>query len=70
MDTHVIVSTPDVLNGTPVFVGTHVPLQTLLDYLEDGDTIDDFLDDFPAVSRHHVFTFLKEAKEKVLAESR
>lgn len=69
MESKVIISSPNVLHGTPVFAGTQVPLQTLIDYLEDGETIDDFLDDYPAVSRHQVFTFLKEAGEKVLTES-
>jgi uncharacterized protein (DUF433 family) len=44
-------SDPDILGGSPVFVGTRVPVQTLLDYLKAGDTLEDFLDDFPSVTR-------------------
>ena len=51
MSEKVIQRSPDVLGGTPVFQGTRVPVQTLIDYLEAGDTIEDFLDDFPSVSR-------------------
>lgn len=49
--TSVIQTDPEVLGGTPVFAGTRVPVQTLLDYLEAGDRLDDFLDDFPTVTR-------------------
>jgi uncharacterized protein (DUF433 family) len=51
MDQPVIARNPDVMGGTPVFLGTRVPIQTLLDYLEAGDTIDDFLEGFPSVTR-------------------
>ncbi|MGH2360657.1 MAG: DUF433 domain-containing protein [bacterium] len=54
-----ITSSPDVLGGTPVFTGTRVPVQTLIDYLEGGETIDDFLDGFPTVTREQVIAFLK-----------
>jgi uncharacterized protein (DUF433 family) len=54
---------PDVLNGTPVFVGTRVPVQTLIDYLEAGDRLDDFLEDFPTVSREQVVAALELARE-------
>ncbi len=47
----IIHSDPDILGGTPVFVGTRVPVKTLLDYLEGGDRLDEFLDDFPTVTR-------------------
>lgn len=47
----VVHSDPDILGGTPVFVGTRVPVKTLLDYLEAGDSLDEFLDHFPSVSR-------------------
>jgi len=50
----------DVMGGAPVFSGTRVPVQTLLDYLEAGDSIDDFLEGFPSVSREQVVTFLEE----------
>ena len=62
-----ITSTPDVLGGTPVFRGTRVPVQTLIEYLEGGQTIDDFLDGFPTVTREQVIAFLEEAKARMLA---
>jgi uncharacterized protein (DUF433 family) len=54
---------PEVMGGTAVFYGTRVPVQTLLDYIEAGDTIDDFLEGFPSVTREQVIGFLEEAKE-------
>lgn len=57
-----ITSTPDILGGTPVFHGTRVPVQTLIEYLEGGQTIDEFLDGFPTVSREQVIAFLVENK--------
>ena len=61
-----ITSTPDILGGTPVFRGTRVPVQTLIEYLEGGQTIDEFLDGFPTVSREQVIAFLEEAKARML----
>lgn len=58
----VIVKDPDILGGTPVFRGTRVPFQALLDYLEGGQTLDDFLDDFPTVSREAAVSALQLAK--------
>jgi uncharacterized protein (DUF433 family) len=58
---------PDVMGGTPVFFGTRVPVQTLLDYLEAGDSIDDFLGGFPTVTREQVIAFLEEAKDRIVA---
>ena len=58
MTQNVVTTSPDVMSGTPVFPGTRVPVQTLLDYLEVGDTIDDFLVGFPSVSREKVVAFL------------
>lgn len=58
-----------ILGGTPVFAGTRVPVQTLLDYLEAGDRLDDFLDEFPTVSREQVVAFLELAKEAAVAEA-
>lgn len=58
---------PEVMGGAPVFTGTRVPVQTLLDYLEAGESIDDFLAGFPSVSREQVIAFLEEAKERVIA---
>ncbi|HZA02868.1 MAG TPA: DUF433 domain-containing protein [Hyphomicrobiaceae bacterium] len=59
MSKSVVSSTPDVMGGTPVFPGTRVPVQTLLDYLEAGDSIDDFLEGFPTVTREKVVAFLE-----------
>lgn len=58
---------PDVMGGTPVFADTRVPVQTLLDYLEAGDSIDDFLAGFPSVSRGQVIEFLEQAKDRLVA---
>ena len=55
---------PDILGGTAVFSGTRVPVQTLLDYLEAGDSIDDFLDGFPSVKREQVVSFLELARTR------
>jgi uncharacterized protein (DUF433 family) len=60
-------SDPEILGGTPVFVGTRVPVQTLLDYLEAGDPLDEFLEDFPSVSRDQTVAVLELAKEMLLA---
>jgi len=51
----------EIMSGAPVFVGTRVPVRALLDYLEDGDTIDNFLDGFPSVTREQAVTFLEQA---------
>ena len=69
MDTPVITCSPDVMGGTPVFAGTRVPVQTLIDYLEGGETIGDFLEGFPTVSREQVFSFFEEAKERMVTAS-
>jgi uncharacterized protein (DUF433 family) len=62
-----ITASPDVMSGTPVFAGTRVPVQTLIDYLESGESIDDFLAGFPTVKREQVIAFLEEAKARMLA---
>jgi len=64
-----ITSSPDRLSGTPVFAGTRVSVQTLLDYLEGGDSLDDFLLDFPSVSREHAIAVLEAAKSALLAKA-
>jgi uncharacterized protein (DUF433 family) len=56
-------SDPEILTGLPVFVGTRVPFQTLMDYLEEGQTLTEFLADFPTVTRDQVIAVLEEAKE-------
>jgi uncharacterized protein (DUF433 family) len=57
---------PEIMGGTAVFHGTRVPVQTLLDYLEAGESIDDFLEGFPSVTRKRVIAFLEEAKDRVI----
>ncbi len=67
MKSSVIVSDPNILSGTPVFRGTRVPMQTLIDYLEAGESIADFLEGFPTVTREQVIEFLEETKDRFLA---
>ena len=62
----VIHSDPEVLGGTPVFVGTRVPVQSLFDYLEGGETVDEFLRQFPSVRREQVLAALEMARDSVL----
>ncbi|CAN5581347.1 hypothetical protein BH09GEM1_BH09GEM1_20120 [soil metagenome] len=62
-------SDPEILGGTPVFVGTRVPFQTLVDYIEAGDPLDEFLEDFPSVSREQVIAILEVAKVMLLARA-
>ena len=66
----VIHSDPDILGGTPVFVGTRVPFQALMDYLEAGHPLSDFLKDFPTVARKQALAALEQAKEAVLSDAR
>ncbi|MGD1100879.1 MAG: DUF433 domain-containing protein [Terriglobia bacterium] len=68
MSNTLITTSPEMMGGTPVFAGTRVPVQTLFEYLEAGDTIDDFLDGFPTVTREQVVVLLEAAKGRVLAE--
>ncbi|QYX32265.1 DUF433 domain-containing protein [Sphaerospermopsis torques-reginae] len=63
----VVHSDPDILGGIPVFVGTRVPMRTLLDYLEAGDSLEVFLDHFPSVSREQAIAALELAKEMLTA---
>lgn len=62
-----ITTSPDRLSGTPVFAGTRVPMKNLSDYLEAGDSLDDFLEGFPGVSRDHAIAVLELAKSALLA---
>jgi len=64
----VIVRDPQILGGVPCFRGTRVPFQNLLDYLEAGDTLDEFLEQFPTVSREMAIEALETAKESLLAK--
>ncbi|MGB6300699.1 MAG: DUF433 domain-containing protein [Rivularia sp. (in: cyanobacteria)] len=63
----IVHSDPEILAGTPVFIGTRVPIKTLLDYLEAGDSLDDFLNHFPSVSREQAIEALELAKEMLIA---
>lgn len=62
----IVASSPDVLGNTPVFAGTRVPVQNLIDCLEAGDSIDLFLYDFPTVKREQVIAVLEAAKQEML----
>ena len=64
----VIVKNPNILHGTPVLRGTRVPFQALLDYLKAGDTLDEFLEDFPSVSRQDAITSLEDAKAALVGQ--
>lgn len=69
MDPRQIVhSDPEILGGTPVFVGTRVPVDALIDFLEGGDTIENFLENYPGVTREQVFAFLEEASRALLSK--
>ncbi len=63
----IVTCSPDIVSGTPVFAGTRVPVQALIDYLEGGETIDDFLAGFPTVKREQVVAFLEEATARMVA---
>ncbi|MSQ96762.1 MAG: DUF433 domain-containing protein [Gemmataceae bacterium] len=65
----VIHSDPDILGGTPVFVGTRVPVRTLLDYLEAGDPLSEFLEDFPSVTREQAVAALGLAKQMLVSHA-
>ncbi len=69
MSQSVVKIDPEIMSGAPCFNGTRVPIQNLMDYLEGGDSIDEFLEDFPSVSRQQVISFLEEAKASVLARA-
>jgi uncharacterized protein (DUF433 family) len=69
MNDRIVSTSPDVMSGAPVFTGTRVPIQALIDCLEAGDSINDFLEGFPTVSRDQVVAFLEEAKERMAAPS-
>ncbi|MEC4813351.1 MAG: DUF433 domain-containing protein [Scytonema sp. PMC 1069.18] len=65
-DSPIINVSPEIMGGTPVFAGTRVPVQTLLDYLKAGESIDDFLDGFPTVTREQVIALLEEAEKQLI----
>jgi uncharacterized protein (DUF433 family) len=66
----VVHSDPDILGGTPVFIGTRVPVQALIDYIEGGHALQEFLDDFPTVSRELAIAALEQAKAHLIADAR
>jgi uncharacterized protein (DUF433 family) len=68
--TPVVHSDPEILSGTPVFAGTRVPAQSLFDYLEGGDTLDEFLRQFPSVRRDQAIAALELARDSVLNSAR
>ena len=70
MRNRVVHSDPAILSGTPVFVGTRVPVQSLFDYLEGGETLDEFLRQFPSVSREQAVAAIDLARDSVLADAR
>ncbi|MFM2060354.1 MAG: hypothetical protein RLZZ507_24 [Cyanobacteriota bacterium] len=67
-NTSIISVSPEVMSGTPVFTGTRVPIHTLLDYLKAGDSIDDFLEGFPTVTKDQVITFLEEVEKAMISK--
>ena len=69
MKTQVVQRSQGILHGTPVFAGTRVPVKTLIDYLEAGDSLEDFLADFPTVSRKQAVSALEIAKEALLQDA-
>ena len=62
-----IIKSDEIMSGTPVFYGTRVPVRNLIDYLEGGDTVEEFLDEFPTVSREQVMRFLETAEQILVA---
>ena len=70
MEKQLIVIDPDIQSGTPVFSGTRVPVQNLFDYLEEGDSLDVFLKQFPSVTRGQVVAVLEKAKDSLVADAR
>ena len=69
MTEQIVSRSPDVMGGAPCFAGTRVPVQTLLDYLEAGESINEFLEGFPTVTRQQVLAFLERAASLAVAEA-
>lgn len=67
-DSSLITISPDIMSGTPVFAGTRVPVQTLWDYLKAGESINDFLDGFPTVTKEQVIQVLEEAGKHIFGQ--
>ena len=68
-ETSVVHSDPNILGGTPVFVGTRVPVQALIDYIEGGHSLNAFIDDFPTVTRDMAIAALEQAKAHLIADA-
>jgi len=66
MENEIINRDPDILGGTPVFYGTRVPIKAIFDYFEAGDGLDEFLDDFPSVSREQAIQLLEAARQNLI----
>lgn len=66
MKSSVVSIDPEIMSGTPCFSGTRVPIRTLLDYVEAGDSIDEFLDGFPTVTKEQVLNYLEESNRLIL----
>jgi len=67
MSSNIIIRDPEVLSGEPVFRGTRVPFKSLTDYLEHGRALDEFLDDFPSVTREAAIAALEEARSSLIS---
>lgn len=67
MNKPIVSVSPDIMGGTPVFAGTRVPIQTFIEYIKAGESIDSFLEGFPSVQREQLIAFLDEAEERILA---
>lgn len=67
MNKQIITVSPEILGGTPVFTGTRVPIQTFLEYIKAGESIDSFLEGFPSVKREQLIALLEEAEERILS---
>jgi uncharacterized protein (DUF433 family) len=65
VETRIISRSPNILSGTPVFAGTRVPVQTIIDYLAGGHSLDEFLDDFPTVQREQALELLEQVKRQL-----
>ena len=66
VETQIISRSPDIMSGTPVFAGTRVPVQTMIDYLAGGHPLDEFLDDFPTVRREQALELLQRVREMLV----
>lgn len=63
----IVLTDPEIMSGEPCFAGTRVPVRTLLDYIEAGDSLDEFLEDFPTVARRQAIAFLEQSADAMLA---